>query len=182
GFDLLGWRHAGGIVLVNTRLRELSLDVGRLYRLVLSNLRIGETRAMSQKILHDNRPGRRYVRISDLTVRTRGCHAHLHVFEGRQEFGDGIGELDDAIFDQHHSRHRSERLGHRVNAKNRIGLHGRIRTLVLEADGVRINDLPLTGDHDHRPRQLAFSNLFFEHGRDAPEALSWTRPPVPVLP
>src|SRR5258708_18102096 len=36
----------------------------------------------SQKILHDDRPGSRYVRIGDLTISTSGCHAHLHVFEG----------------------------------------------------------------------------------------------------
>ena len=156
---------------MDARLGELGLDIGRLHRLVLGDLRIGETRAMPQKVLHDDRLGRRHIRIGDLAISTGGCHAHLHVLEGRQEFGDGIGELDDAIFDQHHRRYRGKRLGHRVNAENRIELHGRIRALVLEADGVRIDDLPLAGDHDHRPRQLAVGNLFLEHCGDAPQAL-----------
>ena len=59
--DLLGRRHAAGVVLVNTRLGELGLDVGRLHRLVLSNFRIGETRTMPQKVLHDDRLGRRHI-------------------------------------------------------------------------------------------------------------------------
>ena len=126
---------------------------------------------MAQKILHDDRPSRRDVRIAGLAIGTGGCHAHLHVFEGRQEFGDGIGELDDAVFDQHHRRHRGKRLGHGVNAEDRIELHGRICALVLQAEGVRIDDLPLAGYHDHHPRQLAVGNLFFEHGGDAPKAL-----------
>ena len=50
-------------------------------------------------------------------------------------------------------------------------LHGRFRALVLEADGVRIDDLPLAGDHDHRTGQPAFGNLLFEHCGDAPKAL-----------
>src|SRR4029077_187483 len=136
------------------RLGELGLDVGRLYRLVLGDTRIGETRAVSPKVLHDDRVGRPDVRVGGLTISTSGCHAHLHVFEGWQEFGDGIGELDDAIFDQHHRRHRDKRLGPRVNAENRVELHGRVRALVLEADGVRIDDLPLAGDHDYCPWQL----------------------------
>jgi hypothetical protein len=114
---------------------------------------------MPQQVLHDDRPRSRYVRVGGLTIGPRGCHAHLHVLEGRQEFGDGIGELDDAIFDQQHRCHRNKRLGHGVDAENRVGLHRRICALVLEADGVRIDDLPLAGDHDDRPWQLAVGNL-----------------------
>ncbi len=80
---------------MNTRLGELGLDVGRLHRLVLSNFRIGETGTMPQKVLHDDRLGRRHIRISGLAISAGGCHAHLHVFERRRELGDGIGELDD---------------------------------------------------------------------------------------
>jgi hypothetical protein len=32
--------------------------------------------------------------------------------------------LDDAIFDQHHRRHRDKRLGHRVNAEIESGFMG----------------------------------------------------------
>src|SRR5262249_13487923 len=46
------------------------------------------------------------------------------------------------------------------NAEDRIELHGRICALVLQAEGVRIDDLPLAGYHDHHPRQLAVGNLF----------------------
>jgi hypothetical protein len=46
-----------------------------------------------------------------------------------------------------------------INAEDRIELHGRICALVLEGDGVRIDDLPLAGDHDHRPWQLAVDEL-----------------------
>ena len=110
--DLLGWRHIPGIVLVHARLGELGLDVGCLHHFVFGDLGVGETRTMSQKVLHGDRLGRRYIRVGGLAIGACACHAHLHVFEGRQEFGDGIGELDDTIFDQHHGRYRDKRLGH----------------------------------------------------------------------
>ena len=152
-------------------LGELRRDVGGLHRLVLGDLRIGETRAMPQKVLHDDRSARRYIRVGGLAISAGAGHAHLHVLEGRQELGDGIGELDDTVLDQRHRRHRGKRLGHRVDAEDRIGRHGRIRALVLEADGVRIDDPSLAGDHDHRTRQLAVGNLLLEHRGDAPKPL-----------
>src|SRR5262249_2328135 len=68
--------------------------------------------------------------------------------------------LDDAVFDQHHRRHRGKRFGHRVNAEDRIELHGRIRALVLEADGVRIDDLPLPAAMTTAPGNLPSAILF----------------------
>ena len=69
-------------------LGEHGLDVGRLHRFVLGDLGIGKTRAMSQKVLHGDRLGRRYIRVGGLAIGVCACHADLHVFEGRQEFGD----------------------------------------------------------------------------------------------
>ena len=75
-----------------------------------------------------------------------GIDADRHVGKGRQMLGDRVGEEQAAFFVEDHRGHADDRLGHGINAEDRIGAHGRAGGLVAEAEAFEIGDLAMAGD------------------------------------
>jgi hypothetical protein len=70
---------------------------------------------------------------------------------------------------EHHQPHARDRLGHRIDAEDRVG-RDRSCALDLEmAQRLEVGDLAATGDQCQRPGQLARVDVPSEMIRDAPE-------------
>ena len=52
-------------------------------------------------------------------------HPDLRLREGGDIFGQGIRDQHPPLLDQHHRRHRDDRLGHRIDSEDRVGRHRR---------------------------------------------------------
>jgi hypothetical protein len=68
---------------------------------------------------------------------------HLEVGEFRNVLRDRIARLPLSFVVQHHHRHAGDRLGHRVDAGDRVQLHRRLLLEILEAVGLVLHDLAL---------------------------------------
>ena len=62
--------------------------------------------------------------------------------ELRDESGNRIVEIEAALLVQHHHRHRGDRPGHRVDAKQRTRRHRRSRRDLLNPHGFQVADVP----------------------------------------
>jgi hypothetical protein len=96
---------------------------------------------------------------------------HLLVGKFGQPTADRIGEQQLPTLNQHHDRHRNDRLGHRINAEDAVDLHGCARGRVLLAHGLQQADLPAPRDHGHSPRQPAAVDFMSQHIHQALRAL-----------
>ena len=72
---------------------------------------------------------------------------HLDGSEGGQVGGDRVLELEAALLVQQHQRGRHDRLGHRVDPKDRVGGHRQVGFPVAMAELLGVNDLPASADH-----------------------------------
>ena len=99
---------------------------------------------MQQQVAHGDRPRR-------ARAEPRPLAGHDDVLEFGDELGDGIVELEAALFVKHHHRDRGDGLRHRVDAKERSLGHRRARLEILNADGFEICDLPASRHGRHGP-------------------------------
>ena len=67
----------------------------------------------------------------------------------------GIVERDAAFLDQHHQREAGERLGHRIDAEDRVFLQRPVALDVHAAERAQVCDLAVALDERQRARQLA---------------------------
>ena len=76
---------------------------------------VGQPRRVAHQVLDRDRPLERrkieLVAVGD---------ADLHVGEGGDVFRDRIGDEKPPLLDQHHRRDRNDRLGHRIDAEDRV--------------------------------------------------------------
>jgi hypothetical protein len=80
-------------------------------------------------------------------------HRHLLRREFRQVFRDRIIQQQPALLHQHHRGHRDNRLGHRVDAEDRIARHRRARGRVLAAQVLEQRHLAAPRHQGHGARQ-----------------------------
>ncbi len=80
---------------------------------------VGQATGVGEEITHFHRAGLGH-------ERAIGLH-HLGCHERRNELANGVLELECAFFVQQHQRGRDDRLGHRVDAKDRVVGHRRHR-------------------------------------------------------
>ena len=66
---------------------------------------------------------------------------------------DRIVQRDLALFDQHHERDAGERLGHRIDAEDRVDGQRRVALDVSLADSAEVSDLAVPRDEGHCARQ-----------------------------
>ena len=76
---------------------------------------IGQTGLMGQQVVNGNHP----LRLAHRVVFRRPFVENFDIFKGRNKLGNRVGQLNDGFFIELHDSHRSNRLGHGVNAENR---------------------------------------------------------------
>ena len=104
------------------------------------------------------------------------------VGERRDEAADRILQLEGALLVQHHGRDRCDRLGHRVDPPQRVGLDRQARLDVALAVAGQVHDLAGPADHHQPPGQPAVVDVRARSaGRSAPAARRRT-PPRPGRP
>ena len=76
----------------------------------------------------------------------------LHVLECRDQRGKRRFQRQFPLLHQHHRGDRGDRLGHRIDAEERVLRHRGPRCRVLHAETLEIGNLAVAGD-DHAPRR-----------------------------
>ena len=166
--DLLGGREIARVVVLVLAVHADALQA-LLHRRVLRDLTVREARGVAQEILHRHLPLLRHQRVGRGARSVLARDAHLQLVEARQVLAHRIRELDRAILDQHHRRHRHQRLGHRIDAEDRFRCHldgGR-----LHADRVLVDELALPRDHHDCATETAVRGLLLQHLADLRQPL-----------
>ena len=105
---------------------------------------VGQARGVAHEVLDGDRPlERRKVELVAVD------DADLHVGEGGDVFRDRIGDEQPSLLDQHHRRDRDDRLGHRIDAEDRVVGHR--RAAGRSAPTVPIGDLAVARDQHGAP-------------------------------
>ena len=108
-----------------------------------------QSRRMAQQILDRDRPfGWDQFEFPVL------LDADLRVGEFRQVLRHGVGDEQPSVLDQHHERDRDDRLGHRIDAEDRVAGHYRAAR-PQHAEVAAIADLAAPRDHHRNSRQAA---------------------------
>ncbi len=102
---------------------------------------------------------------------------HLHGREGREVGGDRIDEPDTPFLQESHQRGADDRLGHRVEAEDRVLRHRRARLLVAPAELSGMHDLAVPRDQ----RAHARKGSAFDIGQHAPVDPLEAAPFIPAL-
>ena len=114
---------------------------------------IGQPRRVAHEVLDGDRPlQRRKVELVAID------HAHLQIGEGRDVFRDRISDQEPSLLDQHHRRDRNDRLGHRIDAEDRVVTHRRAAG-PQRADRLAVNQLAVSGDQHGDARSLLLLDL-----------------------
>ena len=79
----------------------------------------------------------------------------LQAAQRRDVIGHRIVELEAALFVEHHCRHRGDRLGHRIEAKDGVGFHRLGRLDVAQAAMLQVNQLVAAQHGAQSTRQFA---------------------------
>ena len=112
---------------------------------------IGEPRGVAQQVHDQHRPRRR----TGQEGRVRTGHEHAEVLPFRNVFVHGLVQRDAAFLDQHHEGDARERLGHRIDAEDRVVLDRRLALEVGKTLHGRMNDLAAAIDQELRSREAA---------------------------
>ncbi len=119
---------------------------------------VGQAGGVAQQVDHLHRALRRLA-------------GDLHVLEFRQVVGDRRIEIELALLDQHHRGHAGDRLGHRRDPEDRIGLQRDLAGAVMSADRLQVRELAVARDGDHGARQRARVDLGLIPGSDPRQPL-----------
>ena len=126
---------------------------------------------MAHQVLDRHRPFGRDQLQRRLAVGTRLLLADFDVLEGRDVLGDRIGERQLALLEQHHRRHRGDRLGHGIDAEDRILGHRRLLLGVEAAHGLEVGDLAVPRDEQDGAGDRALGDVGLERVGDRLQAL-----------
>ena len=107
---------------------------------------VRQPRRVGQQVLDRHRRGGRH---RDQFGR-RPPEVDPHVRECRHEVADRIRQLEGALLVKHHGRYRGDRLGHRVDAEERVRLDGKPCLHVTPAVRRGVDDAPVPA-HEHQP-------------------------------
>ena len=127
---------------------------------------------MPHQIVDQDRALRRDQIEGRLTSRgIRLFDADLDILELGQVFCDRLVERDPAFLVEQHGRDLRDRLGHRVDAKNRIAGHRRVGFRIERADSLEISELAMACDQQHESRRLSVRGVLPKDLGDALEPL-----------
>jgi len=125
---------------------------------------ISKARRVAQQIRDPDRTVERLPRQHHRAVGPALFHADPDVRKSRDEFRDGIVELQLAILDQHHGGNRGDRLRHRIQAKDRIRVHRQFGRDIADAEIFGINRLAVLLDQEDRAGDLSGRDLVSDKG------------------
>jgi hypothetical protein len=95
-------------------------------------------------VAHDLAHRRRALHVlQDRAAEVVGAGHHLEVLKLRHIAGDRVVQAPLALFEQDHHRHAGDRLGHRVDAHDRVGRHRRVLREAALAVGLELHDLAM---------------------------------------
>ena len=122
---------------------------------------------MAQQVLDGHRALLRLERELGLSGRRiGGLDTDHHVLELGKILVDRGREIELALLDQHHGGDAGDRLGHRGDPEDRIGLQRDGFGTVAKADGSQIGDLAVARDRRNRAREGAGVDLRLLPGSD----------------
>ncbi len=81
---------------------------------------------------------------NQLHLRAIARRIDFEVFELGNVFVQRVVELEFSFFEQHQESHARDRLGHRIHAKEAVGLHRLVLFDVRHAIGIEVHDLAVT--------------------------------------
>jgi hypothetical protein len=117
---------------------------------------------VTHQVLHRDLTTRRFEHQPPLAAALLHFDAHLQLFQLRQVCGHWVHQLQLAFFGQHQGRHHGDRLGHRRDAKDRVGAHGAVRGPILKTEGLLVHDLAFASDQHHCAGDIAAGNVGVE--------------------
>ena len=120
---------------------------------------IGKARGVAQQIDHLHRPLLRRILLAD-----------AHVGHLGQVFAHRISERKLAILDQDHRRHAGDRLGHRGDPEDRVGLQRDLAGAIIGADGLQVGELAVPREGNDGAREDAAGDLGLVPRGDARQA------------
>src|SRR5262249_7912226 len=96
--------------------------------------------------------------------------SNLHFLERWYVLGHRIRERELTLFEQHHRSHGGYRLGHGIDAEDRVLGHWHLFLDIETAHGLEVNDLALPRDPHYGAGNVPLGNLDVECVRDALES------------
>ena len=96
---------------------------------------------------------------------------YAEVGPGPDVLGDGVVKLKQPLLVEHHERRTRDRLGHRVEAQNRVPRHRAVAFDIRESRLVEEGFLAPSRDEAHRTRVTATLDVAVDMGRDAGKAV-----------
>ena len=156
--------------VVQLVIENIGVHVRRLHQHVAEEA-VGETGRVAQQVLNRHLPLRVDQFELRLAVFALAFNADFHVFECRDVLRNRILEHDLALLEHHHDRDRGDRLGHGVDAEDRILGHRRLGFGIEHADGLEIRNLAVTHDHRDSARDGALRAFGAQPLGDAVEPL-----------
>jgi hypothetical protein len=114
---------------------------------------------MTQQILHSN--GARCRRQIDLR-RTGPLHRYLHLRKGGNVFLYRVAEQQLTLLDEDHCRDRGNRFAHRVDTKDCVLGHRRLRRRVKPPERLEIDNLAVAHDQEGAAGEHAFGDIGVE--------------------
>jgi hypothetical protein len=97
-----------------------------------------------------------------LRIARRSSGVDAEVGERRDEVADRVGELESAFLVEHHGRDRGDRLGHRVDAEERVRLNRFAAFDVPHSVRGQVRDLAPARDERQPAGQLARRDVVLE--------------------
>ena len=127
---------------------------------------------MTQEIVDRHWPLCRCERVGGLPARIGARHRDLEFGKLGQVDADGIPQAQTPVLDKQHRRHRRERLGHRVEPKDRVLRHRGARLGIELPEGFEVRDGPLARHEGHSARKAAGLDLAGQRLANPREALA----------
>jgi hypothetical protein len=156
-----------GEVVLGRRVEEEARRAIRLVDRVGGLEAVGEARGVGEQVPHEHRLGGRD------GDRRRG-HPHAvdaQVAEGGDELRHRVEERKRPLLVEHHRRDRRDRLGHRVDAPDRVGLHRQPGLRVAMAARGHVGDPAPARDHELRALEAPVGHEAVEVGVEPRETL-----------
>lgn len=153
---------------VDRRRRAPLVALGAVHRIDRMRVveAVGEPGRVREQVPHADRLERRH----GLRLQVRTAVEHVHVGELGQEARDRVGEFESATLVEHHRRDGRDRLGHRVDAKDRVRFDGQAAFDVTQTTMPDMGDRAAARD-EHRPaRQSAAVHVALQQTIDAVQA------------
>ena len=141
---------AGHVLQRVLRVADLAVAVD-LVGLVLEQEAVGEAGRVGDEIKHRHLA----VWFAQLRRRRRAAIPHHRVLVFGNVAADRMVEPDLALLEQHHDGERRDRLGHRIDAEDRLGTDGFLAAHLGRAGIALVRDLPAARDQQAHAGHLA---------------------------